>query len=203
MRDLLDGIMLAAEHHGEDGWGRDGLVGYFRRMLIKSPADAIPIIVRLLKSNIPLKQHTTELLTKDELYKALCERLGENAAKRAVEHLRKFPTKRNPKCEREEKARRQSESTTLANAVLLAMEQVGEDGYGHEGIRGCLSRLLVKCPRSYQRQLLRVAVPLDSARAAHRTTHAKPRTLEEIDEDMRRRGLPPFRIYPLEFHDQE
>jgi len=79
------------------------------------------------------------------------------------------------------------EAIILAEAIMLAAEQTGEDGRGRDGLVGYLRRMARTNPRSFGALLARV--PPDKIIRKDNGPQ-KYKTLEEIKEALRERGIP-------------
>ena len=75
IKDLREAIILAAEQFGEDGRGRDGLVGYLRRLARTEPKSFAMLLGRVPTDEIIRKDNgPQEYKTLDEVKQALRER---------------------------------------------------------------------------------------------------------------------------------
>lgn len=80
----------------------------------------------------------------------------------------------------------------LQKAVLEAAELVGCDGYGTAGARGYLYALAIERPEIFGRLLERVMPVRISGNMTHEHHDRKEyETIEELQEAMKARGLPP------------
>lgn len=82
-------------------------------------------------------------------------------------------------------------TSAVAEAILSAAEQVGEDGRGENGLVGFLRKVAVTQPKTYAALLGRV-LPYQIAEEPPKKVF---RTVEEIQEELRRSGLPIDRIF--------
>jgi len=74
-KDLSEATILAAEQTGEDGRGRDGLVGYLRRLARTEPKSFAMLLGRVPTDEIIRKDNgPQEYKTLDEVKQALRER---------------------------------------------------------------------------------------------------------------------------------
>ena len=83
----------------------------------------------------------------------------------------------------------------------MAGEIVGSDGKGRDGLLGYLTRIARRDPKTYCGLLGRL-LPVD---LHTRTEEAEPvhRTIEEVDADMRARGLTPDRMVEMAANMEE
>jgi len=83
----------------------------------------------------------------------------------------------------------------LKEAILLAAEQVGEDGKGHDGLTGYLRMLAVKEPRAFSNLLQRVLPLQVNARiAVEDMLRDKYESFAEAAKAMRELGISPQRL---------
>jgi hypothetical protein len=206
MSNLLKGIIVAAERRGEDGRGRDGWVGYLRWLAVKDPVQFAALIGHMLPLalKVPMKEPEVEYTTIDEIRDALRKGgMPDDCAAYEAEQLWSSPPTiicRDAPPEKTEEDRETARN--LLEAIVLAAEQVGEDGCGRNGVVGFFYRLSIKHPRAFARLLCRAA-PLEMAGSTDPAEKPKYRTLEEIREELRKCRLPDSTSYNLKYHDQE
>lgn len=214
MRTLVDEILHTADRRGEDGRGRGGAVGYFRRLAIKKPFEfarylcyAVP-----LSSGMSIKEPVeVACRTLDEVRSA-CETLWEvgrypthckdEKLPAFVEEVWSWTPKQRDLFFNEWKVSPQQTPRDLPEIIILAAHQLGEDGAGHKGFAGYLARLSIKCPAGYN-QLLRLAARLK--RHIDQPTQVRYETVDEIEEEMQRLGIPLSKVlvscYDLHYHE--
>ena len=83
-------------------------------------------------------------------------------------------------------------TTVLKDAILLAAEQVGEDGRGKDGLVGYLRNIARTQPKTYAALLGRL-LPYQINESP--PEEVKYRSVEEVKEELRRRGILIDRIY--------
>jgi hypothetical protein len=83
-------------------------------------------------------------------------------------------------------------TTVLKDAILLAAEQVGEDGRGKDGLVGYLRKIARTQPKTYAALLGRLLPYQINERPPE---EVKYRSVEEVKEELRRRGILVDRIY--------
>ena len=83
-------------------------------------------------------------------------------------------------------------TTILKDALLLAAEQVGEDGEGKDGIVGYLRNIARTQPKTFAALLGRL-LPYQTNESP--PEEVKYRSVEEVKEELRRRGILIDRIY--------
>jgi hypothetical protein len=205
MQSLRRAIVLVAERLGEDGLGRDGSIGYFRRLAIKEPDEVAALISHILplESKVPMKETDVEYTNVDQIREALCRGgMPDDLATREANLVWGSRPKSPYRDATIEKTEGREMAGDLREAILIALEQVGEDGRGRNGVVGFFYRLSIKHPRAYARLFCRAA-PLEMAGSTEPAEEPKYRTVEEIREDLHKRGLPDSAFYDLEYHDQE
>ena len=74
----------------------------------------------------------------------------------------------------------------LKDAILLAAEQVGEDGRGNDGLVGYLRKIARTQPKTYAALLGRLLPYQITERPPAEVTY---RSAEEVREDLRQRGI--------------
>jgi hypothetical protein len=194
--DVVDAVISAAERRGEDGRGRDGLVGYYRWMIRKRPRQFIVMFDRAWReAKVPMQlAKTADIRTLADLREHYCKQMPEELAIAvADEDWAAWARERVSKVKPREAAQQQDQNRSGVQAILRAMQQIGEDGCGRGGIEGCLYWLLIKCPGPYFR-LLERAEELDMGRREQERREAQPETLEELEEARRRLGIPKSKV---------
>ena len=96
-----------------------------------------------------------------------------------------------PKNKYEERKKRGPNKTTkiIKEAILEAAARVGKDGKGKDELVGYLVTLAEVHPKSFAQLLARV-IPLQvAATIEHQMVSAEMRTVEQVKEDLERRGL--------------
>jgi hypothetical protein len=151
--DLHKTLILAAEAAGEDGRGRGGLVGYFRRWALTHPKS----FVRLLDRVMPYMPEPAEEPAADEWKNMTLQEASDR-----YQRLLKNDEARG---RAEQKAARERQSLRrvkgapkqaippLPGALILAAESVGENGRGRNGLVGYLKRWAVTDLGSFARML--------------------------------------------------
>jgi hypothetical protein len=200
--DIVDSIILAAKRCGEDGRGRDGLVGYYRRMILKHPKRFIALFDREWRETdvpIQLEEKTVNIRTLDDLREHARKVIFNNdelaiaLADEAWPRVRKRLSTVEPQERIQERIQQEDKNRRGVQAMLRAMQQIGEDGRGSGGIDGCLYRLLIRCPGPYSR-LLRHAEALGMRRQEREKRNAPYETLEQLEERRRKLGIPESKV---------
>ena len=83
---LKDAVLEAASQLGFDGMGKDGLVGYLKRMAVYYPESFIPLLGRLVRlqggARVDLPEKKVTYRTVEQLQAALEERWSRRSAPR-------------------------------------------------------------------------------------------------------------------------
>jgi hypothetical protein len=196
IRGVLEKIIRAAERNGEDGRGCDGLVGYLRRLAIRSPyAFAMRMRrVLLLAPKMPIMPASPETL-EEYLERRRQEGLPEDIIVELEQEIRSDlrKAKKTDAIPMRERGQRQQPPGNLVEAFILAATQVGEDGHGRGGIDGYFLRLLKKCPAGFL-LLLDPAIESDVTTSVDWKNKPYP-TLDEVEAEMRKRGIRPSKAF--------
>jgi hypothetical protein len=144
---IAEAVVQAAKILGENGRGKDGLVRYLKHIAMRDPKSFVPLLLDVLalqgRTSVATKPEMIEYETAEELQAALRERGI------SVSLLRDSPKKAKLPQDAKAKQDHQERSTTIAEAVVLAAEAVGEDGRGKDGLVGYFKYIARRHPRSF------------------------------------------------------
>jgi hypothetical protein len=192
VRGVLEKIIRTAERNGEDGRGRDGLVGYLRRLAIKNPYEFAMMMRRVLllapkMPIMPASPRTLEEYLQLRRQEGLPEHVIVELEQEMLSESRK--RKKTNTIPMRERGQRQGPPGNLVEALILAAAQVGEDGRGYGEIGGYFRRLSTKCPAGYH-LLLNLAIQLNITTSVDWKDKPDDR-LEDVEAELRKRGMRP------------
>jgi hypothetical protein len=218
--DFAQVLMLAAHQVGEDNHGRNGLVGYLCRIARTEPKLFFRLFIAVALNWIGLKADERPpqdwpYETPEELYEALraigsrpqtlrddADSWEEHESQQAAKG-RSSSGKRKLKAQHLQGSMRSSQEdgagrtqaaknvSTLAEALIFAAQQVGEDNRGRNGVAGYLCRMARTEPKLFCSFLIGV-MGSAVAKGDEKPGALVPyETVEEAEERMREVGLTP------------
>jgi hypothetical protein len=98
------------------------------------------------------------------------------------------------------KGSRNALTRAISDAIIVAAEQVGEDGKGKGGLVGYLKRVAKKDHRAFC-PLLGRALPLQVK--VENRTEVRYKSADEVRAELEARGIPIKNVLQLEYHNTE
>jgi hypothetical protein len=207
-------LMLAAHQVGEDNRGRNGLVGYLCRIARTEPKFFFRLFIAVALNWIGRKADERPpqdwpYETPEEVYEALREfglrpellRDSADSWSRRAANARSSSGKRaehlqgSMRSSQEDGGGRtqaaKNKVSTLAEALILAAQQVGEDNRGRNGVAGYLCRMARTEPKLFCSFLIGVMGSAVGKGDEKPGAEMRYETVEEVDERMREVGLTP------------
>jgi len=167
---LVDAIVEATSLVGEDGKGKSGRTGYFKRLALRDPKAMAQLLGKALRwpTQSPDQQSTAaHKWTQEELNKLSPEEINQLYFKMVRESS-------------------EFERNTLAQAIVEGAALVGEDGRGKNGLAGYFKRLTRRHPQAVGNLLGRV-LPWPTQRSDEKTSAQWQEELENLsDEELKK-----------------